>query len=170
MYAALKVKNAYMEASSVCRNQLKEEDQFILDWSRQNSEIAIQMEHDLRDQFDQVIAGLDKFKGPEKKPGEMPSKALVRSYIYGSMATVRSSGKNLSHAASSSTIHRHQSVITEPIVENQVLQLTKKLSVASIIPAQPNAQPKTEPKKKSAYIPSGFESDLPNFHKYNKLY
>lgn len=158
---ALKARSDPVKSFST--KKLNEEDELILVWSRQNNELAKKMEQDTREYFNRVINQLEVYTMSKDDQSEQDPNLIIRretkSYLFGSKSTLRSSNDELSQAGSSSILNDVDMVDPAPILADKLQKLTQRLGSTAITPVKP--------KKKMVYIPSGFESDLPNFTKYN---
>lgn len=161
-----RVQKSNLSAISVNTQEMDDEDKMILDWSRQNNELAKEEEHKFKTRFEQVLRKLDVYE-------------LPRTYLFRSTSTMNSSSSInlLSRMSSMSTINAsidgdHQVYATDapqigdPRI-NRLAQKFKDASINSVFTTKP--KPKKEPKTMT-YIPAGFESDLVNFQKYNQFY
>lgn len=154
---------------SVCSNDMDDEEKMVLDWSRQNNSFAMGMERDLKDQFEQVVKSLDAYvKCEQTEPG--PHSGM---YNLGSLSSVNRSNLSLGLGRfdSNSTLTEVQSVATieNPEKSRKLSRLTERLRAASIT-TDYSAKPKVNTEaKKMVFVPSGFERDILEFHKFNQI-
>lgn len=144
---------------------LEDEDKVILDWIRQNRELANTEEENKKNYFNKVVYALEDFKVLDS--AHIPK--YPRSYKYGSSSSMSmSSMLESSQFGSYSTINEDEQSEMEPDFEKrQIKRLEQQMSAHSITTVNSNIPPKKKETKKIVYIPSGHESDLVNFHKYN---
>ncbi|XP_031626476.1 uncharacterized protein LOC116342844 [Contarinia nasturtii] len=147
---------------------LENDEKIILNWTRQNNELAKQEEHNMKIGFDNVLCALN-----EHKVRGIATIPYPRSYIYGSSTTIYNSVSHLSSQFGSHSTIAEDNPVDEPALVmgsdpqiHKMERLTSKLGATSIKAKNTNVKPKKE-QKKVVYIPSGHESDLVNFHKYN---
>ncbi|XP_055319176.1 uncharacterized protein LOC129576961 [Sitodiplosis mosellana] len=158
-----------MSGISVCTKDMEDDDKMILDWSRQNNKLAKEMEHELKDRFEKVLRTLDVYEVP-------------RAYLYRSESTINSSSSlHFSHMDSMSTLKSTSTTdvcaarsdpleIVDTTINPHLSALNRQFKAASINSASINKPKSKKESKKAIYIPSGFESDLVNFQKYNQFY
>lgn len=154
---------------SVCSSDLDDEEKMILDWSRNNKKFATEMEYDLKHRFEQMVNSLDVYVEPEHVERASQSKM----YNLGSQRSMNMSvlSLGLKRFDSHSTITEVQSTaqIEKTETPRALQRLSERLKAASIS-TNSNAEPnkKTEAKR-IAYVPSGFERDILEFHKFNQI-
>lgn len=144
---------------SVYSTDMYEEDRLISHWCRQNNEEAKKLERDSHCLFYEVIQHLDTYVSVPKETKPKPF-----HHFLGSMDSFAcSSQSHLSQYGSQSFDVAEKSFVMK---NSRIMnKLAEKMKAASI-----NSDSKPEERKgfnKVAYIPSGFERDLVDFHKYN---
>lgn len=144
----------FPSAISVCTD-MDDEDLMVLDWSNQNNALAQQIEVDLRNRFEQMVQSLDIYEVSEHTTSGKPR---INPIQLGSMRSIFLSNSSFPRADSCTSLAEVQSVASN--LNKGVNRVANKMKAMSIAPT------KTE---KVTCIPSGFERDLVEFHKYNAL-
>lgn len=164
--AKLDTTSSNKSAISVCTKDMDEDVEMILNWSRGNKEIAKQTEDELKVSFEQVLRRLDIY--------ELPS-----NYLYNRNSNTINSSSSihiLSRMNSMSTISEHQYAGPDRMeaydakIDPKMNLLTRELRATSINSVFTNKTKSKKEPKKAIYIPSGHESDLVNFQKFNQFY
>lgn len=156
-------KKHHGSAISVCSADLDEDSKMVLDWSRQNTVLARDMERIIKNQFETVIEDLDQYMmapRQRREPHHMFHNAI-------SLTSVNQSNSNLSSLyGSRSTIADVQSVGGESGVPSMI-----SARISSRFREALKQTSKTAPKneQKTVFIPAGFERDVLEFHKYNEF-
>lgn len=154
---------------SLCSNDLDEDDKVILNWSRTNNLLARDLDRTNKNHFDMVIDELDRYVMAERQRPD-PYHHVVRTAP--SFASVNRSNQNVhSMNSSRSTLFEMQSVagfsdVASTFSARTSSRFTKHLEQIS---KQPSKSATTKNAPKEVFIPSGFERDILEFHKYNEF-
>lgn len=152
---------------SVCSNDLNDDEQLILDWSRQNTETARDVERNIKKKFDAVIGTLDRYMMASRQR-RLPY--YMFSLNPGSSSSLNQSRPNLFSAfGSHSTLAETQSVVTAQSECQSKMRKSVLERVEKATGAKKTSKPisKVTSQTNVALIPAGFERDLLEFHKYN---
>lgn len=153
----------------MCSNDLDEDEKEILNWSRKNNVLARDMDRVNKNHFDTVVEELDRYVMATRQRREP---YMVHSVP--SLASVNQSNNNLFSVNSSrSTLYDVQSVAgqsdaTSTFSTRLPSRFAKYLEQTNNQPSNTTrnaADTKNAPKE--VFIPSGFERDILEFHKYN---
>lgn len=165
-------KNHRRSAISVCSDDFDEDKKMVLDWSRQNTVLARTMERTIKNQFDTVVDDLDRYVMATRQRRE-PYHSFHNAI---SLASVNQSNSNLcSLFGSRSTITDVQSIAGQSDVSSMVsapisTRFTERLKQAAKKASETAANATNIQKaQKMVFIPSGFERDVLEFHKYNEF-
>lgn len=138
--------------------------------SRQNTELACDLERNMKNQFDAVVSALDRYVMATRQRREPIHHHGF--YNLGSSSTINQSNVSLpSLYGSRSTITEVQSIAGQSDVSSRHNTLFKRLEIAAA-KKQPKTMPATTANtnaSKVAFIPAGFERDVLEFYKYNDI-
>lgn len=162
----------HRSAMSVCSNDLDEDDKMVWDWSHQNTLLARDMERTIKNQFDTVVDDLDRYVMAERQRRQ-PYHTFCNAI---SLPSVNQSNSNLfSLYSSRSTLAEVQSIagqsdatsIVSAPISSRFTKLLKQANKQPSKTASKATNIQNEPKM--VFIPSGFERDVLEFHKYNDI-
>lgn len=146
---------------------MDEEEKAVLDWSRANTSLARDLERAVKDEFDCVVRNLDRHMMATRHRRE----SNHMFYNATSSSTVNQSNSNLLSVYSSrSTLADHTSIASQSDVtsaesKRPTSRFAERLKKATKQPPAETTNNKNTPKV--VFIPSGFERDILEFHKYN---
>lgn len=141
-------------------------DEMILDWSRQSIQASKEIKSSMVRNFKNVIRSLDHFNG---RCEEIPIRKLGLFNSFRSILTTNESIHTLRSGESCSNVGGSKVYMSKPGVMKRLTERLKTASIQTDAPKQPNNEIQEKTGKKVVYIPSGFESDLYNFQKYNQF-
>lgn len=161
----------HRSAMSVCSNDMDDDDKVVLNWSRQNTTLARDMERAMRMEFEAKINELDRYVMATRErrgPYQMRYNAM-------SLPSINQSQSNLgSQYGSRSTITDAQSIASEvapSVVSRTSSRFTQRLKQAeSKKPSTTMSKTTGSCASKVVLVPSGYERDILEFHKYNEFW
>lgn len=154
---------------SVCSNDLDEDEKIVLNWSRQNTAFGREMERTIKNQFDAVVHELDRYVMATRQRRE------PYRMFYDAMRLPSINQSNFSLFSSRSTLTDVQSIAAQSEVSSATVgrtsaRFTERLKQATKQPSATTYKTTTNKNTpKMVFIPSGFERDVLEFHKYNDL-
>lgn len=152
---------------AVC-SLMDESDEVILDWSLQSIEAAKRTKINMQRNFQNAVRELDYFHYSERFQDKF-LRNLSHYDSRSSFGTSIESIHNLQHGESVwSNATEDKTFALKAGGMHRLAERLKAASIKTDAVEKPNVMDK--PAKKVVYIPSGFESDLVDFQKYNQIY
>lgn len=159
------LKKQSVSAMSVFSSQMDQDNRMILDWTRQNKEKAKITQQDIKQQFDQLLNTLDSYNAM----GRVPRHSCRMLYNLGSCSSVQHSNDDLARFDSRSTL-AEQSIAYVEVASQQTRSqdmLTKRMNRLTTNTKPAATKKPTTASNNMVFIPSGYERDILEFHKYN---
>lgn len=143
-------------------SDMDDEDQKVLDWSRYNIETAKKMKKNVQRDFDNVLRTLGHYEVSIGHDSVFRPSCFTSISCFG---TSMGSFQSLQNVGSQSSLES-TSFVAKPPRGGGMSRLAERMKKASI----QTCEKIDECPKKITYIPSGFEPDLDNFQKYNRIF